>query len=42
MGGGSAPVTVEESVAGMRRVIEGLEPADSGKFLTWRGEEHPW
>ena len=42
MGGRGAPVSVEESVGGIRRVIADLEPADSGKFLTWRGMEHPW
>ena len=42
MGGSSASVSVAESVSGMRRVIAGLEPAESGKFLTWKGTEHPW
>lgn len=42
MGGRSAPVSVEESVSGMRRVIGGLEPGDSGSFLTWKGTVHPW
>ncbi|MBM3560203.1 MAG: SDR family NAD(P)-dependent oxidoreductase [Alphaproteobacteria bacterium] len=42
MGGADASVTVKESVAGMRRVLDGLKPADSGKFLTWQGREHPW
>lgn len=42
MGGAGAPVSVGESVSGMRRVIAGLEPGDSGKFLTWKGTEHPW
>lgn len=42
MGGSSASVSVDESVTGMRRVIAGLTPADSGKFLTWTGAEHPW
>lgn len=42
MGGRSALVSVDESVSGMRRVIDGLERADSGKFLTWKGTEHPW
>jgi NAD(P)-dependent dehydrogenase (short-subunit alcohol dehydrogenase family) len=42
MGGRSASVSIDESVTGMRRVIDGLSPADSGKFLTWTGAEHPW
>lgn len=42
MGGASAPVTPEASVAGMRRVIDGLTPADSGKFLDRDGAEIPW
>ncbi len=42
MGGRSASVSIDESVSGMRRVIADLSPADSGKFLTWTGAEHPW
>lgn len=42
MGGRGASVSIDESVTGMRRVIAGLAPADSGKFLTWTGAEHPW
>ena len=42
MGGRSASVSIDESVTGMRRVIADLSPADSGKFLTWTGAEHPW
>lgn len=42
MGGRSAPVSIDESVTGMRRVLADLSPGDSGKFLTWTGAEHPW
>lgn len=42
MGGRSAPVGVQESVTGMREVIAGMKIEDSGKFLTWKGTEHPW
>jgi len=43
MGGAGAPVPVRDSVAGLLRVIDGLSPADSGKFLDFRaGEEIPW
>jgi NAD(P)-dependent dehydrogenase (short-subunit alcohol dehydrogenase family) len=42
MGGASAPLTVEESVAGMIRVIESLKPADRAPFLDYKGETVPW
>lgn len=42
MGGRGAPVSVDESVGGMRRVIAEMTPDDSGKFLTWKGTEHSW
>ncbi|MGE0681570.1 MAG: SDR family oxidoreductase [Candidatus Binatia bacterium] len=42
MGGAGAPLTVEESVSGMRQVISRLTPADHGRFWTWDGREHPW
>lgn len=42
MGGRGAQVSVDESVAGLRRVIADMTAADSGKFLTWKGTEHPW
>ena len=42
MGGRGAPVSVDESVAGLRRVIADMTAGDSGKFLTWKGTEHPW
>ena len=42
MGGRFAPVSVEESVNGMRNVIETLTTADSGSFFTWKGKKHPW
>lgn len=42
MGGAGAQITVEESVLGLLRVIDGLSPADSGRFLDWRGETLPW
>ena len=37
-----APMEPAESVGGMMRVIEFLEPEDSGKFLDWKGNEIPW
>ncbi|MBS28465.1 MAG: short-chain dehydrogenase [Alphaproteobacteria bacterium] len=42
MGGHGAPVSVTESVSGMRRVINEMTQDDSGHFLTWKGTEHPW
>ncbi len=38
MGGGSAPVTVQQSAAGLRRVVAGLAPADSGAFIQYDGQ----
>ncbi len=42
MGGPDAPITAESSVAGMRRVITQLTPADSGKFYAYNGKEIAW
>jgi NAD(P)-dependent dehydrogenase (short-subunit alcohol dehydrogenase family) len=42
MGGGNADLTPPESVRGMLRVIARLTAADTSKFLTWEGQEHPW
>ena len=42
MGGRFGPVSVKESVNGMRNVIERLTSANSGSFFTWKGKKHPW
>jgi len=42
MGGKGAPLSPEESVRGLRKVIEGLEPGDSGRFLNHDGTPIPW
>jgi NAD(P)-dependent dehydrogenase (short-subunit alcohol dehydrogenase family) len=42
MGGPNARLSPEESIAGMRRVIAGLTPADAGRFLSYDGTELPW
>jgi NAD(P)-dependent dehydrogenase (short-subunit alcohol dehydrogenase family) len=42
MGGPNALITVEQSVSGMRQVLEGLSTADSGRFLAYDGKEVPW
>ena len=42
MGGAQAPLAPEQSVAGLLRVIDGLDMARSGSFLDWQGETLPW
>jgi NAD(P)-dependent dehydrogenase (short-subunit alcohol dehydrogenase family) len=42
MGGPNAPLTPEESVAGMRKVLDGLKPEDSGQFWSYKGTKVPW
>jgi NAD(P)-dependent dehydrogenase (short-subunit alcohol dehydrogenase family) len=42
MGGSSADLEVEESVADMRRVMAGLSPKDSGSFLNHDGSPIAW
>ena len=42
MGGAGAPLTPEESVAAMRRLIESVGPEESGKFFDYDGSEYPW
>ncbi len=42
MGGPAAPVSPEESVSGIRARLDELGLEDSGKFITFRGEEIPW
>ncbi len=42
MGGPSATTSPEESVIGMRKVLDGLTPADSGRFFDFHGEALPW
>lgn len=42
MGGASAPLSPEESVAGMRKVIAGLGAGDSGAFIGYDGISIPW
>ncbi|MGE0178225.1 MAG: SDR family oxidoreductase [Sphingomonas sp.] len=42
MGGASAPTTVEDSIAGMMRVIDGLKPAGRAPFLDHQGQTVPW
>ena len=42
MGGPNAKITPSESVTKLRRLIETLGPAQSGKFLNYDGCEYPW
>ena len=42
MGGETAPLAPEASVRGLRQVIAGLTPADSGKFFSHDGSPIPW
>lgn len=42
MGGPGAPLQPEESVAGMRNVIDGLGPEQSGGFYSYDGTQVPW
>jgi NAD(P)-dependent dehydrogenase (short-subunit alcohol dehydrogenase family) len=42
MGGPKAPLSPQESVTAMRRLIETLGPDQSGKFYTYDGREYPW
>jgi NAD(P)-dependent dehydrogenase (short-subunit alcohol dehydrogenase family) len=42
MGGENATLTPAESVSGMRAVIAGRGPADTGTYWSYSGEEVPW
>ena len=42
MGGSEAPVTPEDSAAGIRAVIARATPGDNGRFFNYDGEELPW
>jgi NAD(P)-dependent dehydrogenase (short-subunit alcohol dehydrogenase family) len=42
MGGASATLTIDQSVPAMVQVIEGLKPADNGRFLNYDRSEIAW
>jgi NAD(P)-dependent dehydrogenase (short-subunit alcohol dehydrogenase family) len=42
MGGPHAKITPAESVTKLRRLIDTLGPAQSGKFFNYDGREYPW
>ncbi|MEX2629105.1 MAG: SDR family oxidoreductase [Tistlia sp.] len=42
MGGPQASISPQESVAALRRILDGLTLEQSGRFYSWRGHELPW
>jgi NAD(P)-dependent dehydrogenase (short-subunit alcohol dehydrogenase family) len=42
MGGQAAPLTIEQSVPAMVKVIDGLKAAQNGHFINYDGAEIPW
>jgi len=42
MGGSHAPISSQESITGMRQVIDDFTLEKSGTFLNYKGEELPW
>jgi NAD(P)-dependent dehydrogenase (short-subunit alcohol dehydrogenase family) len=42
IGGNSAPLSTEESVTGLIRVIEDLDANSNGRFIDYTGKELPW
>ena len=42
MGGEQATLTIEQSVPSVVKVIDGLRPADNGRFFNYDGSEIPW
>ncbi len=42
MGGPSATLSPTDSAEGIRRVISGASPSQSGQFRDWKGEQIPW
>ncbi len=42
MGGPSASLTPEQSAAAIHETVAGLTLADSGRFIRWDGQDHPW
>jgi NAD(P)-dependent dehydrogenase (short-subunit alcohol dehydrogenase family) len=42
MGGPGGKISPQESIAGMRKVIAKLKPADTGKFFNYDGGSYPW
>ncbi len=42
MGGNQAPISTQESVAGMRALVERFRPEWTGRFLRYDGRPMPW
>lgn len=42
MGGAAATLTIEQSVPALVKLIDGLKPADNGRFINYDGSEIPW
>ena len=42
MSGPKAPLSPQESVTAMRRLIDTFGPNQSGKFYNYDGREYPW
>tara|TARA_Y100000592_G_scaffold95396_1_gene161829 strand:+ start:478 stop:1194 length:717 start_codon:yes stop_codon:yes gene_type:complete len=42
MGGPNADISVSQSAQGITNLVRNLKMKQSGKFLTWQGEEHAW
>jgi NAD(P)-dependent dehydrogenase (short-subunit alcohol dehydrogenase family) len=42
MGGGAAPLTIDQSVPAMVKVIDGLKTSDNGRFINYDGSEIAW
>ena len=42
MGGAGGELAPEEAAAGLLDTIDKLKPADSGRFLDWRGQSMAW
>jgi len=42
MGGANAPINVQQSVTGMRAVIQQLSIDNAGRFIAYDGQEIPW
>lgn len=42
MGGAAAPVSPDQSAAGLKQVIADAGPSDTLRFLDWQGKTLPW
>ncbi len=42
MGGANAALTPERAIGAMRKIVAGLTPSDTGKYVNYDGAEIPW